>query len=613
MNEISNTNDTATLQGIIVEMDQYKKDRFENAGRQVIIVDRESGEILDDLPLFKFGRQFRYFELKTGKVAFDVKGPELSVPYSNSPQPFVVSVSYNAQIALRGIYNLIRSIYNASTPASGINNILKEAIELFVFGRKDFVAEYRKYEPDLEDLIIRTGEKCGLKLNPTLKINIRHDPENPPFSFINVEHKVKTKTRDAQVVEIDHYLALTLTDPIKLSLSGEKDIKEWAGRKLDQFTSNAVIDRNYAEVLINKEESMIKEPMKEACRQIGYELKQLVSTPGLEIEKFSFETATERNPEHAEYGTKDARLKIALNAIVSGRLNLYDEKTKEYIKPGLDIIAGMKKSVIDFIKQFLNGITPEECFTQQYVLEDNIVKKICSELENAYGFRELHVSIRFLENNLSRRLALLQERPKEVELISDWGERSYILWFRVWNVSKDGWYRFRLNNYTSADEELKDIARMVKSGMESAILRTDDQITGALISREFKKVCQRVREGFGLDIGLHDFTEALSKEENLHIRIRNEEVEKKLVQTKLIHEGETAQLEDYLKQRREALEFEESDEVIRKLDEKIASFRHAPASAKEKFLHQKTDHPMLVRPENTNAGELDSDTTEPQE
>lgn len=614
MKEASSTNGITTLQEIVVELDQYKKNRFETTGRQLIIVDRESGEILDEPPVFNFwNKKLRYFEIRPSKVAFDVKGPDISVNYSNSPHPFVLGVTYNAQLAAKGIYNFIRSIYDASTPVDAINNILREAIASFVFERKDFVVEYKKYEPELEKLIIETGAKCGLKLTPHLFANIYGNSEEPNEAFISCDHKVTAKTKDAQIVEIDHYLALTLTDIIKLKLSGEKDIKAWARLKLDQFTNNAIIEKNYAEVLVNMEQSIIKQPMQEVCRQIGYELKQLISVPGLEIEKLYFETVGDNNTEQSEYATKDMRLKIALNVIVGGRLNLHDAKTKEYIKPNFDIIAGMKKNVIEFVKIYLNDITPEECFTRQYTLEESIVKMVRSKLENTYGFRELSVSVKFLENNLSRRLSLLQERLKEVELIGDWGERSYSLWFRVWGVTPEGWYRFRSNNYTSTDEELKDIARLVKNGMESAILRIGEQISGSLIVREFNNVRQRVSREFGLDIRIHDFNEGLSKEEHLSIRMRNEEIEEKFTQMKLIQQGETDQLEEYLELKRGSIEHEENDEVVKKLDEKIASFRNNAATSKEKFLQQKTDNPLLLPLDDNSDNELKPEDIKPKD
>ena len=593
----------AVLDDIVRELQQFKKSRYETAGTQIIIVDADTGEILDDIPTLKFWRKLRYFEIYTNRVSFNVGGPEIPVNYSNSPNPFVFKINYDAKINERGVFNLIRAIYQANSPTAAINDIIKEVISDFIFEKRDFVSEYKNYEKEVEQIIIAAGLKCGLKLTPRLLTDDFGGAQGDPF--ISCDHKVIAKTKDAQAVEIDHHLALTLTDSIKLKLSRETDVTKWAKKKLDQFTNNAIIDMNYAEVLVSMKESIIKEPMQEACRQIGYELKQLVTVPGLEIEKFYFETAEDGHSDSSEFGTKDTRLKISLNVIIDGRLDLHSEKTKKYIKPGFDIIAGMRKNVIGFAKIYINGITPDECFTERYVFEDNLRNLINAKLENEYGFKELTVTIKFLENNLSRRLSLLQERPKKVELLADWTERSYVLWFRVWGVSKDGWFRFRANNYTDTDTELNDIARLVKSGMESKILRIGDDITGKIIDEEFNTVKKRVRQEFGLEIGLHDFNENFSDQEALYIKTKKDEMDAALTHSKMIQDGEMSQLAEYLKKKEEAIESEEKDDVIKKLDEKIASFKSRGAGSKEKFLKQKTDNTFLL-PDRTENSQLNS-------
>lgn len=584
---------TLTLDEIVQELANQKDGRRDGGESEIIIVEKDTGELVDEVPFFTF-KKYRYFEISRSAIAFNVYGPELRINYSNSPYPFKLQIIYDAKLHDKGLFNLIRTLINAETAIDGVNKKIKETIAAFIFDKKDIVSEYKKYEKQLEELVSESCLKCGLVVTPSIKVNIENKSSGDVEQFVSCDHKVSAKTKDAQDIEINHYLALTLSDPIKLELSGEYDVRSWAKRKLDQFTNNSIIERTYAEVLVDMDESIIKRPMQEACQKIGYELKQLVTVPGLDIEKFYFETADDADS--TDYATKDTRLKISMNIIVNGRLDLHDEKTKEYIKPGFDIIAGMKKHVISHLKLFINDITPDECFTQQYTIEEKLEKLIRSKLKSSYGFKELGITIKFLENNLSKRLSLLMEKPKKVDLLADWAERKYGLWVRILGVSKDGWYRFRANNYITTEDELNDIGRMVKNGMESSILRIGDEITGKLINNEFNNVRQRVEQEFGLSIGIHDFNEEFSDEEELHIKSRKAELDEKYIQQQMIQQAETGELNEYLKLKETAVKAEENEDVIKKLDEKIASFQKKNNKGKSKFLEQKTDNNFLLPP-----------------
>lgn len=592
MNNNDHKGKATTLDEIVREISQFKKQSDDDLGLQTLIVESETGEILEEIPFLKFLKKIRFFEINRRKVVFSVNGPELSVSYLNSTKPFILRIDYDAQISERGIFNLVRKIYKATTPTAAINDHLKEAGASFIFKHEDFVNEYSKHEPELIKCLTEAALKCGLTIRVKVSNNITGTETTVPF--IRCDHKVITKTKDAQVVEIQHDLALTLKDHMKFKLSGIADIKAWARNRLEQFTNNAVIEMRYAEVLVDMQESVIRQPMQQACLQIGYELKQLITVPGLEIEKFYFETIDENTTSLTEYITKDPRLKISINITVEGRMDLHDNNTKKYIKPGIDIIAGMKKNVVEFARGYINTITPDECFTQQFSFEDNLLILLRKKLNQTYGFKELSVVIKFLENNLSRRLSLLQEKPKQVELSAEWEERKYIFWFRVQGVATNGWYRFRANNYKTTTEELDEIARMVKNGLEAPIMRTREEISGKVIAAEFAKVCFRVRQEFGLDISIHDFNEALSEEEVLLIAARRNENEQWLTREEIAEKSNTNQLAGYLKQKEEAISDEESEEVIKKIDERIAAIRGKSSISREKFLTRKTDNNFLI-------------------
>ena len=524
MDTINHTK-SASLHEIITELPGYPKQKSDIADKHIIILEKDTGEILDELPVIRLFRKLRFFEINRHKVVFDIPGPKLKLPFENALNPFILNISYDARIADKGIFSLVRFVNEASSVSQAVNDVIYKHVSSFAFDHPDFVREFKKYKPVLEQKIIQLGTKIGLELKPYLNPNIENILVKPEI-FYAFECRITSKTRDAQSVEIKHDLALTLVDEIKFSLSGVSDIKEWGFKKLEQFTNNAIIEMSYAEVLIGMQDSVIKGPMREACLEIGYELRQLVTAPGLDIEKFYFETAGNGPDSNTDYCTKDQHFRLAINIIVSGKMDRHDDRTKAHIRPGFDIIAHMKKIVISAAREYIDGKTPDECFFQRYDLENMLSRHIKGVLEKSYGYTELGVLIKFLETDLSRRIALLQERPWEVKLIADWTERRFSLWFRVQGVSPDGWYRFRANNYTDRDEEMKDIARIIKNGIEGYILRSSD-INSKMIGEEFNSVRTRIRTEFGLEISMHDFREDLNDEEILFARNKKDEFEER--------------------------------------------------------------------------------------
>jgi hypothetical protein len=594
MNQNDTTTNDSAFDLVIREVGKYDAGSQEPGRNRIYIVDRKTGEMRDEPPIFNFNGRYRYFEIGHGSVARDINGPEVPVRYLNSPKPLLLKIFFDVKAHDRGVFNLIRCVYNANSPLEGINLLLKQKIEIWLFDRKNFVAELKQNIPELEEFIKVTGLKCGLELRATVEPNIIDiSDRSSAEQFISFNHQIITKTKDAQKVEIDHTLALTLTDPIKLKLSGIKDVRNWLRGKLEQYTNNAIIEKNYAEVIINMQDSIIKDPMKQECGSIGYELKQLITVPGIDIEKFYFETGDESNSGFTDYITRDTRLKIPLNIIVEGRLDLHHEKTRQCIVPGFDIISVLKKSVVEYARGYINGVSPDECFTSQFVFEGNLSRVIKTKLEANYGFKELQLLIKFLENDLSLRLSLLVEKPCKAEIRGDWSERRFALWFRVLGVSREGWYRFRANNYKSAEEELSHIARMVKNGLENEIMRTGDEITGKLISNSFSQVRKRVEIEFGLVIKIHDFNEEFSDDEELYIKLKEDENEERHLRSKILQESERKQLSQYLMMKEKAIEAEENEEEIKKIDERIASFKIHDNSDKNRFLRQKTDTSFL--------------------
>jgi len=574
-------------------------------GKQVIIVDLENGEILYEMPVIRWLRKLKFYEVDTEVVILNIKGPDIATTYSSNANPFEINLVYDVRPNVRGLYQLIRTVMTYEDPLQAINKTIEQKITSFIFERPDFVKNFKGYETALYNLIVETGNRMGLSLNPKINIPWRVSQDIQPPAFLNCNHKFSARTKDGQDIEIEHTLVLTLFDEILFRLSRISNLNSWLKEKLEQFSKTALIDIHYADVLLDLREDFIKSPMEHACRAIGYNVKQLVTVPGLDIEKFYFETADSTTGTTKDFTTKDARLKVALNAIVSGKLDLKSSQTRRFIKPGKDIISEIRRGTVDSIKEKINNLSPEDCFLNSVPLEDVLQKAIRDSLSNAFGFTELDISIKFLETDLSERLRLLQGKSHDVILHSDWTLNTYRLVFRVENIAENGLFRFRKNIYDNTTEELNDIASVVKNIVENFILRTSGEISHEQIENAMKKARERVVEDFGLAITIRTFNQELTDEEQAFISIEKEGIRQRFERQRLIDIDLTQQLQVLNDSRLKILQEGEfmDEEELEKIDKKIGAIQKDMTISRDKLVSYKTDKFYL--PENPGSSSVE--------
>lgn len=580
-----------SLNGLIEILPEKPKNLHSNV--QIIIWDIKGEEIIHETSYNPF-KKFRYFAIHHRGTLRNLKIPDIAINYGDAPEPFKISISCDIRIELKGAFKLVRAIGNAESPYLFLTDMISEAVEAYIFQHQDFVPNFKSHREKLASELTHIGSEAGLAIELRIRRGGYDDQPKAP-EFLQCNHGVTVKTGDGQAVEIKHDLALTLRDDILYSLSGITDLTVWAKSKLDQFTNNAVIEMTYADILLSMDQTNIKIPMKNAAFNIGYDLKQLISAPGLDNEKFYFETADESIYSQKDYSTKDAKFKLAINVIVHGRLKLRDEKTRIHIRPGQDIISDMKKLVVNHVRISVNSKTPDECFLQLSQLEIDLIDATRKELEASYGFNDLNIDIKILETDLSRRFDLLQARPYLVQLLADFNERNFDLWFQVRRVTPDGWFRFRANNgYNDTSEELEAIGRLVANSMNAAMSRRGSDINGKFILSEFKKAALRVEQEFGLEIGLHDFSEGFSEEENYFIRNRQKELEEDAARRDFLRSSRTKELAGLEDQRRVAAITGDSDEMIKQIDEKIDRINNKSSLNKEKFVSRSQGNDFLL-------------------
>ncbi|MXV14805.1 hypothetical protein [Hufsiella ginkgonis] len=587
---------SVTLDPIVRELPEYKKT---SSGRelQTIIIDAKSDEILHEKPIIPL-KKLRYFELRMNGIVFNAEGPALAINHENLPDRLKVTLNYDARINAKGSFRLVRFLNQPEPPIAILNARLQQVIHSYIFKHKEFATNFNEHKSPLTDLLVEEAARVGLDLTPYIRLNLPV-PVIKPREFVPCQHTVQARTRDGQVVAIQHALALSLVDEVRFALSGIDDLENWAKLKLDQFTSNVVIDMEYAELLFDMNKKLIEVPMTKAAILVGYELKQLISAPGFDNEKFYFETADNNPGTQREYNTKDPKFKIALNIIVEGKLDLESPITKENIEAGSDIISTMKSDAIAAVRSFANLRNPEECFLEFNQLEIDLIETVKAAMKVRYGFIDLNVNINILESNLSARFDRLQARPFEIRFGANFDERNFILAFRVINVAKEGWYRFRANDYSDSQEELSDIGKMVERWMTSVSFRRDDRIDGIFIKQEFAKVAKRVAEKFGLIIETHDFEETASLEERNINEEHQRDIKESATQNDLLRFDRTRRLTDALEKRHEYMKDATIyEDEIKALTEEINQLSAESKYSKEKFVTRSNTNDFLLASNN---------------
>jgi hypothetical protein len=105
-----------------------------------------------------------------------------------------------------------------------------------------------------------------------------------------------------------------------------------------------------------------------------------------------------------------------------------------------------------------------------------------------------------------------------------------------------------------------------------------------------------VREEFGLEIKIHDFTESLSNEEIKLAEIRKIELDEMGKQQGHILMSETDELTTLLEKKRMLLEVGDDEEEVKKIDNAILAIKNKSSFSKDKFLGQRTNNDFLIPP-----------------
>lgn len=567
-------------------------------------------------------------------LAIDVKGEDQSKKISGLvdvkvrdyqhkiPLSFELEVSVLEEKKVEGMQSL--------TDVAQLNQRVKHIIKDTINGKNTIDLDFlhSKLSTGLRDILIRELDvlldKDGLK--PEF-LTLKSLLTNIPPEREQLQHKVKSITKNGYDINIDHHLILTRKNLGNYFNSGITNINQWVKSELERITQDYIFEKDFTELALQFDSDDIKVTMAKSVANKGYEIKQLITVPDLKdvIPKyFDFVVGKDH-----EFPTKKEEVKIRLNVVINGKIENPKKLTK-YINPTVTktkdgIIQKMKETVLNIVQQFIHRIDPQRYYMyfdspdneQNISLSDELKDNIISKLKSEFGANDIEIILKQLDTDLVKSFnALLGVRyPVYFENFTKQARfRSY---FSIDRVSDNGYHLFiaKCEAYRGKDmkEIFEEIARVIKDRTQLELNTRLDYRLLTVITPEFiKYVLELLRKSealiegeFGLVIKYSGGIKRLPSKDEIKAQIESdEEIERfkeitkaKTTQitkeAKLLMEHETKKLVKVtdidLDNVDEILNPEDHAEFIKKREAKIYDPEHAPPP-------QETENEEIVLP-----------------
>ena len=494
---------------------------YDSRSEIIVTVDEKTGEQVRNRPLISLGRQFVDYWVST---ANNISLPEFQCTWSDPSSGYQLEVT--TQVTLQVIpekeYRLVQFLHGIHNYTAKIIVTIQSWFQRYAAENPTIATQFFEYEKALIDRLNQEGKRFGLQLIIGFA-PVRKQLNDGIKEFKLVKHAIPCSIRDNWEVGVISTLAMNLIDARRFTWSNVEDLQAWAIQKLEQVVRNHLIEAQYVDLLLGfpSFERSIKHSMESEANNIGYEIKQLLSIPKLEefklLEGFEFNTVTDSQGkaiEPSEYNTKDPRIKIKLNVEVNGKIaSLEYSNIQRYLKPGVKILDEMQKTVISTVRTFIHTIDPERfymhyssAYDSNKSFEEELTELIEKKLVEQFNVASESLSISILPENtdLSTRFQKLQERPFEVTFSTFSEYVKYTVRLRVIQVHKNGWFRFKANNYSNREEELNDITEILRDNIETYLNRVLDIEFEGLNSTDFEKHIREIVESASKSV-IEDF------------------------------------------------------------------------------------------------------------
>ncbi len=308
-----------------------------------------------------------------------------------------------------------------------------------------------------------------------------------------ITHVSKCKIKESKtLIEVENRVLLNLIDIGKFRRSNIEKLENWLQQKLNKISQEVFFERDRIELIRNLEEDkqLIQKKLESESEKIGYNIKHLASLPALDELTLKQGFKVEYK---SSFRTLDSRIKMKLNIAINAKIANFDG-VESYLKQGVENFKNnISQKSKDVIEKEIREKHPADIYKSAFEGEnsiDNVLKKkIKKSLKDTFNLSDLHISILFLDTDLSDRMRGLKAAfPNFIFSVTPNKTPSklpYKVSYKVSGVDKDSYAIFQNNNFKAdtVDSEIEEINEYL---MEAIIKRMRDLPGDALLRSSIK-------------------------------------------------------------------------------------------------------------------------------
>jgi hypothetical protein len=484
---------------------------------KIVFVDPDSLISFQEIPIHRFWKKHNSFWISCQTFA-SFKNVKCNIDDFDTNKTIVMDIAFRIKMISGREHLAALFLHKESNPDKFIVDKLITWVLHFANNQKDFSSNYFELEKDmlksLNDEAFVHGMELQISITP-------QDITRPQDEFALIKHNTICQIRDCEV-NLVCTMVMNLIDARRFRMAQISNLDKWLKEQLDRIVQNILIEKTFAQLLQKFDENEIQKRLSEEVYHIGYAVKQLISVPDIEMiqlkDGFTFNTEDGNSPETPSlYNTRDRRLPVSLDATVKGKISSFDGNISDHLKPQVNLVSVMRTQVIETIRHFIQGITPERFylhFSSKYkgeiAFEVELEQKVALLLEQNFNVKNLSVIISPLDTLLTKRFHGLESKFGKFECQSMSERVKYDVKFSVRNVHPDGWYTFKSKKYDDTPEgtedELREIGKTLKSYMEATLnsitnidlmVRRDNRFD-TLMEELFRRAAEKVTLTLGL-------------------------------------------------------------------------------------------------------------------
>jgi hypothetical protein len=412
-----------------------------------------------------------------------------------------------------------------------IERFIRHSVTMHAFSTQ--LAEPSIRQPLIRHLdgVLRTfGRKVGT-------LTLAGDDMPDDLYFLQDDVDVLCNLRNySRAVKINSRVQMNLVDLARYRTAKSPPLKKWLRENLERIVPELLFESRYIDVLLRfpTREQCIRERLADRAAAIGYELKQFITLPDLELTSLTapFPVSVE-----GEFPTRrsDVSVKLRFDGVVHiPQL----EKIEDKLDADHPIPAAIQEAIRQRVVRYMHAVTPDRYYTQfehtdstdQVTVEAALEAEIRDELKTAFHCNVLTMTVKPVATEPMERLKALQQQISDltVEVATLHAPVPIVFCgkFQVEGVdstlpNSEGWHRFHSRRAT-VEEIRKHLEAHLRAILQPLPLREllyqTDEEQQALSNRLSNSAQDYTRMQFGLAISVDSITrEQTELEQRVHL------------------------------------------------------------------------------------------------